>query len=252
MTSLVLRSATTPAQKIAAVEAAIDAIPKTVTLSDFCKAAIDAADAAYTALTDAQKAQVSNVQKLTDAKAKYTALAQAQQPAQLKQLLSALPDTITKENIQQFLEVKVLYDSIDPGKHGLTASEQSKYDSLLSQYEAMKQAAVVAIFTGNDPSLAADAGFTVSNGNYKIGVSFTYEGTTYEKPLKMESKTSIAFTTTDSATLTLKLDMGSREIKIDGTKYTADTDGFVTVQLSAGNHTITKGETCNLCYAILE
>ncbi len=251
VTSLVLRSTATPTQKIAAAEAAIAAIPKTVTLSDSCKAAIAAADAAYSALTDAQKAQVSNVQKLTDAKARYAALLEAQQPARLKQLLSALPDTLTGEHSQQFLEVRALYDSIDPDKRGLSDAEQRKYDSLLSQYEALKQDAVVAIFSGSDPSLASQAGFAVSNGNYKIGVSFTYQGTTYEKPLKMESKTSIAFTTAGSATLTLKLDTGNREIKIDGTKYTADAEGFVTVQLSAGNHTITKGETCNLCYAIL-
>ncbi len=248
--TLVFRSASTPAQKVAAVEAAINAIG-TVTLSADCKAAIDNAQAAYNSLPADLQAQVSNASKLTAAQSQYAALVEAQAPAELKRLLSALPDSLTKEYSQQFAQVKALYDSIAPGKRDLTAAEQSKYDRLLSQYEAFKQEAVVAIFTGNDPSLAANAGFTVS-GKYKVGVSFQYNGTTYERPLKMESATSITFTTDGSATLTLKLDVGGKKIKVDDVKYTADAEGFVTVTLSAGSHTITKGETCNLCYAILE
>ncbi|MBQ7597254.1 MAG: surface glycoprotein [Clostridia bacterium] len=55
------------------VESLIDAIG-TVALTDDCKAKIDAAEAAYDALSDAQKASVTNAQKLTDAVAQYARL----------------------------------------------------------------------------------------------------------------------------------------------------------------------------------
>ncbi len=251
VTSLSFRSAATPAQKIAAAEAAINAIPATVTLDAACKAAIDAADVAYSALTESQRTQVSNAEKLSDALAQYTALEHAQKPLELKQKLEALAEPLTRETAAQFADVKAIYDSLNADKRGLTASEQAKYTRLLEQYNALKQTAVVAIFTKDDPSLATAAGFTVS-GNYKSGASFVYDGKTYNSPLKMESATSVSFTATGSVTVTVKLDAAGAAVKIDGTKHTADDNGIVEVTLAAGSHTITKGDSCNLCYIVVE
>ncbi len=114
------------------------------------------------------------------------------------------------------------------------------------------QDGVAVIFTQLDPSLAEAAGFHVENGNYKIGVSFTYAGVTYEKPLKLESRTVITFALAESMTLTLKVDKGDVDVKLDGTRYEADGSGYVTVTLAAGTHTITKGDSCNLCYVLLK
>ncbi len=251
VTSLVFRSASTEEEKIAAVEALIDAIPTAVTLSADCKAAIEAADAAYNALTAAQQAKVTNARKLETARGAYTELVNAQKPAELKAKLNALPDTLTSADAQAFAEVMALYNSINADKRGLTAAQQTKYNSLKAQYEALKQAAVVVIFTKDDPSLATKYGFTVS-GNYKSGMTFVYGGVTYNCPLKMESDTKVSFTAAGTVTITIHTDTASKNIKVDGTRYTTDANGEVTLTLEAGSHTITKGDSLNLCYIILE
>ncbi len=315
ITSLHFKNGMTPQQKLQAVIDAIDRLPQTMTLTTECKALLDYATAAYDGLSEAQKAQVTNVNKLTNAAAQYenlqnaqvqklntailelpepataatqqaldalmaryqaaaqqyallttaqqslvenyqkvtsglVTLQQMQKPYKLQTLLNALPETLTQENVQAFLEVKALYDGLTSQERKLTAAQQSKYDSLLSQYSELQKLVIVAIFTGEDPSLASDAGFTVS-GNYKMNVSFVYEGETYNNPLKMESATLISFTLADEMTVTLCTDGIGKRIKIDGTAYTTDDQGSVIVTLAAGTHTITKGEICNLCYIIL-
>ncbi len=93
-------------------------------------------------------------------------------------------------------------------------------------------------------------GVTVT-GNLKSGVAAkTYGGTTYTTALKMESSTNIAFTLDSAATITLVTDTASKKIKIDDTKYTTDTDGIVSQALTAGSHTVTKGDSMNV-YAII-
>ncbi len=315
ISSLYFKDGMTPQQKLQAVIDAIDRLPQTMTLSAECKALLDYATAAYNGLSEAQKTQVTNAQKLTDAAVQYENLQNAQiqklnvairelpapatattqqaldgllaryqaaaqqyallnqsqqsqvenyekvtsgletlekmqKPYELQRLLDALPESLTLENTQAFLEVKALYDGLTSSERKLTAAQQSKYNSLLSQYSELQKSVIVAIFTGEDPSLASDAGFTVS-GNYKSGVSFVYEGETYNRPLKMESATWVTFTLAQEMTVTLSTDGLSKRIKIDGDAYTTDGQGFVTLTLAAGTHTITKGDICNLRYVIL-
>ncbi len=93
-------------------------------------------------------------------------------------------------------------------------------------------------------------GVTVT-GSLKSGVAEkTYNGTTYKTALKMESKTSITFTTTEAKTLTIVTDTASKKISIDGTKVSTDSDGVVTQSLAGGDHTISKGDAMNV-YAII-
>lgn len=202
----------------------------------------------YALLTVPQQEMVTNYQVVTDG---LQTLETMRKPYELKRLLNAVPATVTSENVQQFLELKALYDSLEAGERNLNAAQQSKYDDLLSQYQEMQKRVIVAIFTSDQKSLAADAGFSVTNGNYKTGVSFVYEGMTYNRPLKMESKTVVTFTANSDMTLKLKVDASGVNIKIDGTKYAVDAEGFLTVRITAGTHTITKADTCNLCYVIL-
>ena len=93
--------------------------------------------------------------------------------------------------------------------------------------------------------------FTIS-ANMKSGATpVTYEGTTYSSAIKMESATSITFTTTAKMTLILVTDgADGKRIKVDGEKYTA-TNGVFTVEIEAGTHTITKGDSINLYLIIL-
>ena len=80
--------------------------------------------------------------------------------------------------------------------------------------------------------------------------SVTYNGETYTTCLKMESSTSITFTTTSSTTLTIVLgesEAGSK-IKVDGTAYNDTATNVLTISLNAGSHEITKGDSCNVFY----
>ena len=105
-----------------AVDNLIDAIGD-VTLTDDCKAAIDAARKAYDALTDTQKALVSKLDILTDAEAK---LAQLKKEAADK---AAVDDVIAK--IDAIGKVKLDKDS----KAKITAA-RAAYDALDDELKA--------------------------------------------------------------------------------------------------------------------
>lgn len=76
----------------------------------------------------------------------------------------------------------------------------------------------------------------------------SYNGLTLTQCLKIETSTSISFSTTGSSTLKLVFNNESgKRIKVDGTNYTM-TNGIVTLSLSAGAHTITKTDVANLYY----
>ncbi len=110
--------------------------------------------------------------------------------------------------------------------------------------------AVVCVFTGKTPSSNV---FTVS-GNYATDKGeVTVDGVTYSTCLKMESSTSISFTTTDEKTLKLVFlsTQTGKKVKINGTAYTTDSSGIVEMTLAAGTHTITKGDSIYLYYISL-
>ena len=79
----------------------------------------------------------------------------------------------------------------------------------------------------------------------------TYNGLTLTRCLKMESSTSITFTIDKPMKLILVFVESTTNIKIDGEKITSDTN-IITVELEAGTHTITKADTKNLFYIVLE
>jgi hypothetical protein len=79
-----------------------------------------------------------------------------------------------------------------------------------------------------------------------------YKGLTLTQCLKIESSTRVAFTSTETATLTLVFNSADgTKIKIDGMSYPM-TNGVVRVSLPPGAHTITKDNTANLFYMELE
>ncbi len=91
--------------------------------------------------------------------------------------------------------------------------------------------------------------FYTITGNMKSGATpVSYGGMTLSKALKMESATSISFNAGSSGLLTLVTDSPSMYIKIDGEKYKTGADGTLALDLDAGAHTITKGDTMNLYY----
>lgn len=75
-----------------------------------------------------------------------------------------------------------------------------------------------------------------------------YVGLTLTQCLKVESATTVSFTTTQEAILTLVFNSGfSGKIKINGTDYVIAA-GVLSITLPAGSHQITKGDTSNLYY----
>ncbi|MCQ2097257.1 MAG: T9SS type A sorting domain-containing protein [Fibrobacter sp.] len=79
----------------------------------------------------------------------------------------------------------------------------------------------------------------------------TYEGVELSRCLKIETSTTIDFELAGAATMTLVFNEDfAKTIKVDGEKVTA-TAGVATVKLTAGKHTITKGDTGNLYLIIV-
>lgn len=82
--------------------------------------------------------------------------------------------------------------------------------------------------------------------------SVTYAGLTLTARLKIESSTSITYTTTSPSTLTLVFDSNfTGTVKVNNVSYTA-TGGIVTASIPAGSNTITKGSVANLFYISTE
>jgi pectate lyase len=78
--------------------------------------------------------------------------------------------------------------------------------------------------------------------------SITYQGLTLTARLKIESSTSITYTTTAASTLTLVFDSTfSGSIKVNSVSYQA-TNGIVTVSVPAGSNNISKDAVGNLYY----
>ena len=90
--------------------------------------------------------------------------------------------------------------------------------------------------------------FTIVGNLSTTKGTVTYKGMTLTQCLKIETSTSIEFTTSGISTLTLVFNNGaSQRIKIDGQNYTMS-NGIVTTSLGAGTHRITKTDVANLYY----
>ena len=91
--------------------------------------------------------------------------------------------------------------------------------------------------------------YTITGNMNSTDGSQTYDGLTLTSRLKIESATSITYTTTGVSTLTLVFDgTFSGAIKLNGSSYTASAGIVVIPSLPAGSYTITKGDTANLFY----
>ncbi|MBT2654579.1 pectate lyase [Bacillus sp. ISL-18] len=94
-----------------------------------------------------------------------------------------------------------------------------------------------------------ESNFYTIQGNLSTSKgTVVFNGLTLTQALKMESSTSIGFTTTIDSTLTLVFNTGdTSKVNIDGTSY-AMKDGIVTMALPPGSHTIRKADVANLFY----
>jgi pectate lyase len=90
--------------------------------------------------------------------------------------------------------------------------------------------------------------YTITGNMNSTPGNVSYSGLTLTACLKMESSTSITFTTTQAATLTMVFDATfTGTVKVNTVSYTAAA-GIVTVTIPAGANTVAKGSTANLYY----
>ena len=79
-----------------------------------------------------------------------------------------------------------------------------------------------------------------------------YNGESLTRCLKMETSTSIEFTLSKKATVKLVFNADfEKSVKVNGEKVTAKA-GIVTVELAAGAHKITKGDSGNLFLIVVD
>lgn len=97
---------------------------------------------------------------------------------------------------------------------------------------------------------------TISGNTSKSKGTVTYNDLTLTTCLKMESETNISFTLNEQMTLILvfggSTNPSGKKVKVDGIKYEVPTDGIYKITLEAGTHTVTKGDSINLFYIVLE
>lgn len=90
--------------------------------------------------------------------------------------------------------------------------------------------------------------FNISGSLSTSKGTVNYNGLSLTQCLKIESNTSISFTIQQEASLTLVFNSNfNGNFKVDGSNKKASS-GFLTVNLAAGNHTLTKGDIANLYY----
>ena len=165
------------------VDDLIDAIGD-VTLTDDCKAKIDAARKAYDALTDAQKALVSKLDILTDAEAK---LAQLKKEAADK---AAVDDVIAK------------IDAI--GKVKLDKASKAKITAARAAYDALDDE-LKAQVTNYNTLLAAEKRYQQLRDKQNANDGSTSDSTDGKTDSKTDGKNVKSGNTADNSRLTLWL-----------------------------------------------
>ncbi len=105
------------AQKVQQVMDAIDSLPEIITLRD--EKAVQAARAAYKALTDAQKAQVKNIDKLIRAE---TAIRDRKAAAKVETAISWLPDTVSLGDREDVQAARDAYNTLSQEQKALVGN----------------------------------------------------------------------------------------------------------------------------------
>lgn len=112
----------------------------------------------------------------------------------------------------------------------------------------------ICYFTGTTPSSNQ---VQLANSNYSTGKgSVTYDGKEYKNCIKMESKTEITITPTNSGTVTLiyggSTSPANQTVLLDGQKVTLDANGQYSFEATAGTtYTLKKDQTQIFLFLIL-
>ena len=193
----------------------------------------------YALLSSEEKSSLVNEASITNIEVNY---------------LIALIDsigTVTSSSGTIITEAEALYASLDESNQALITN----YDDLLAARTAYDEILVQTHIKTFDDGITDSTGYFTITGNLKSGIAAkTYNGVTYTTAMKIESssKTSISFTAEKEVVLTIISDSAGKDIKINDTSYTMDTDGVLKITLSAGTYTISKDDSMNVYAFIVE
>ena len=211
----------------------------------------ESVSAAYGALDDGQKGQITGYGKVTEG---IAALQDMLRPYDLADMIDALPASgWTSSDHSAISAAKQLYNSLTAEQKAVLTQEQTaKLEAAIAYYDEEMAKTVIVLFSkSNTADYYSSLGVTITQGNYKSGETYTCNGQTYSDPLKIESSTSVTITVGAGKTVSLYISKADGAIKVDGTSYEA-VNGCVTVTgLSEGTHVITKGDSCNLYYIVM-
>jgi pectate lyase len=100
---------------------------------------------------------------------------------------------------------------------------------------------------------AKNSAFTLTSANgTKPSGGKTIAGVSYDVALKLESDTVITFTISAAMTLKLYTDASAnKNVKVDDVNVKTDANGELSLALTAGTHTIKKGDSMNLWLIVL-
>lgn len=140
----------------------IEALPETVTAND--RGVIEAARAAYDALTEAQKGYVTNYGDLVAAelnlKLSEGGTVDASDVEAVKLLIASLPDTITLENYQAVITARTAYDALPAEKQ----AEVTNYHRLIDAEAALARLEIPEENGETGPNQGADGTGTPEGG----------------------------------------------------------------------------------------
>ncbi len=161
----------------------------------------------------------------------------------------ALIGEVTLKSKALIDNAKALYGALT-GDQKTKVTNYSVLEDAIALYDELASMAISHNFTSEGKT----SDFFTITGNLATNKgSLVVDGITLTQCLKLESSTSITFTT--NKTMTIKIYFGttdSADCKIDGTTKTADTSTrILTLELTAGSHTITKANTANVFYISL-
>ena len=211
----------------------------------------ESVSAAYGALDEGQKGQITGYGKVTEG---IAALQDMLRPYDLADMIDALPASgWTSSDHSDISAAKQLYNSLTAEQKAVLTQEQTaKLEAAIAYYDEEMAKTVIVLFSkSNTADYYSSLGVTITQGNYKSGETYTCNGQTYSDPLKIESSTSVTITVGAGKTVSLYISKADGAIKVDGTSYGA-VNGCVTVTgLSEGTHVITKDDSCNLYYIVM-
>ncbi|MDE7083770.1 MAG: hypothetical protein K2O81_00845, partial [Clostridia bacterium] len=210
----------------------------------------------FSALDGEEDAEIIKNIDITPVTTAIDTLTAALKPYEVKDMIAELPAETDSAYLSKVGALKLAYEALSANqKTMLTEAEKAIYDKAVAIYNEYASQAKVAIFDKSKPNLATDAGFTVNGkkGYKTSSETFTYNGTEYNSPLKLQSGDTVTFSTASAMKVTIMLHKGKgQDIKVDNVKYTANSDGLVIIDnLAAGDHTIGRVSEAWLCYVEL-